>query len=114
MTEVTWNLPDDVTVVYSSLMIPDCERDELNRDVAAFRIGDSLNLDVEWGAESSRYIITLFKEDIESPLIPEISVQEPREVKEMVEQLAVKYCDSENSSADKQRVVSESDSGEQR
>lgn len=114
MAEVAWNLPDDVTVVYSSLMIPDCERDELNREIAAFRMGDGLNLDVEWDSESSRYIITLFKEDIESPLIPEISVQEPREVKEMVEQLAVKYCVSESSSADKQCVVSESGSGEQR
>lgn len=112
MTEVTWSLPNDVTVIYSSLMSPDCERDDLNRDVAAFRIGDYLNLDVEWDTKSSRYIITLFLEDIESPVIPEISVQEPREVKETVEQLAVKYCGSNGDIANVQRVVSESDSGE--
>lgn len=112
MAKVTWNLPDDVTVIYSSLTIPDCERDELNREVAAFRIGDSLNLDVEWDTESSCYIITLFTEDIESPLIPEISVQEPGEVKGTVEQLVVKYSGSNDDITSVQRFVSESDSGD--
>ena len=91
MAEVTWNLPPDVTVIYSSLMIPDCDRDDLNRDVAAFRIGDSLNLDVEWDLESSRYAITLFTDDIECPVIPALYRSSPTEVKELIEQLLEKY-----------------------
>lgn len=92
MAEVAWNLPENVTVIYSSLLIPDCERDDLNRDVAAFRIGGSLNLDVEWDTTEFQYIITLFKDDIESPVIPEIVLRGAQDVKETVENLARKYA----------------------
>jgi hypothetical protein len=92
MTEVTWNLPDGVAVIYSSLMIPDCERDDLNREVAAFRVGGSLHLDVEWDTTESQYVITLFKDDIESPKIPEIVLRGAQNVKETVENLARQYA----------------------
>lgn len=70
MTVIEWDqmLPEGATVIFSSLTIPDCDRDELDRDVAEIHLLSGLVIDVEWLIDEEEYLVTLYRDDIESPM----------------------------------------------
>ena len=87
MTTIDWSaiLGSRATVDYSSLENPD-RRDEFEPDVAQFRLADGSLIDVTWVFDTSRFVVTHFRDSYENP-IAEIECETPSDVVEAVRQL---------------------------
>lgn len=98
MSEVDWSTIPGITVTSSSLALPDCERDGLNKDVAEIIVGNRFVIDVEWSIDQKAYLITMYTDNIETPIIPIIVCKHDRDIEMHVRSLAERYSDIDNQS----------------
>ena len=92
MNLVNWTeiLPPSASVSYSSLAIPDVERDALNRDIAEIKLPSGIVIDVEWCEDDKNYVVTLFRDDYED-MIVQSPCDSVSDVVETVKTLAYEY-----------------------
>ncbi len=92
MNLVNWMdfLPPSASVSYSSLAIPDVERDALNRDIAEIKLPSGIVLDVEWCEDDKNYVVTLFRGEYED-MIVQTPCDSVSDVIEVVKSLAYEY-----------------------
>ena len=92
MNLVNWSeiLPPSASVSYSSLTIPDVERDALNRDIAEIKLPSGIVIDVEWREDDKNYIVTLFR-DVYEDMIVQSPCDSVSDVIEVVKTLAYEY-----------------------
>ena len=92
MNLIDWTviLPSSVSVSYSSLTIPDVERDALNIDIADIRLPSGFLIDVEWREDEKKYVVTLFRDEYED-FIVQLRCDSVSDVIEEVKALAYEY-----------------------
>jgi len=92
MNLVNWTeiLPPSASVSYSSLTIPDVERDALNRDIAEIRLSSGFVIDVEWREDDKQYVVNLFRDEYEN-FIVRLRCDSVSDVIEEVKTLAYEY-----------------------